>query len=944
MVRAGGRLRVHERETSDAPVLGSDIVLHQIHQRSVEETRNHEKAEKTRKEHRSRVKRMCAWWKTHYPNYYEVGVRALSEAECADQTKHFYTNTHDIIYTGLNVQFVLAFLSDVKEKENGKIAGFSHIRKFHDAIIYGSSSANQPLPPLYYIEIDKFLAAFKKETAQARKLGNTDEKEADPIPWSLYQLICGWAVSEGNILVWVWTTLQWSCMARSINIESLSFHNITLGEDSIKIKYDSTKADKEGKKCSPKNIYSNPLDPLACVTTALGIWLCLRVASYAASEVIFQNSPQDKERSASKRYCEQVAAIFSRYVDRVRVYLRPGHANVHGLRKGSGTHVTAATTCPPPIASIADRGEWSMGKVFDVYWTWAEPGDTYLGRCLSGLDPNTEDFALLPPHWIMEDPMSNEYVKTAMNMMYSTILQRWSSTDRDPTGLLLRCLASVVHHSDWILRKTAEFPGHPFTKIPIISYPILLNDLKPLVTIEKTSTMQSATGIPPHIEAAAKTRKLLEMCTETLQAVRNQATQIRDAVFEAFETRAEENGQVTGERLKSILDDFKTSIMTDIGDRIDELKQNGYGASEQNLPPQPDLEAAPHGPGHVLYPPFIYTDPTGQQKFWDVPEDFRFPLNTDRKTGWRLWLNGLPNNQVLLEDGTTKCHPIAPFSKFNTSRLPNAVKQAFRLHWIPVFSLMGSAPGLDLPARRPPTGYTGEDLDAAFTITTAHLKSRASYIWNDRKKRTATWSVSTWAKHLRYSSIEKNGTASDKAALPEPTRYNTPREGDKRTRQRSNLETPRVNRRRVTAQDMNPPAPPAPPAPPQPPVPPPPAPPAPLEQEENPAQPTEGREQQARTTTRQPTNSGDADAAFARLFHVDDAVTPSTARAQESAVVANSITAHALKEEERRLRLVQARTAGVSGDEDGNSMHVSHVEGEHAGSVRDFADLVRENI
>ena len=152
--------------------------------------------------------------------------------------------------------------------------------------------------------------------------------------------------------------------------------------------------------------------------------------------------------------------------------------------------------------------------------------------------------------------------------------------------------------------------------------------------------------------------------------------------------------------------------------------------------------------------------------------------------------------------------------------------------------------------------------------------------------------------------------------------------------------TTRVNRRRVTVQDRNPPA-----APPTPALPPP----APLEQEENPAQLTEGREQQARrgvlrTTTRQPPNSDNVNAAFAHLFHVDDAVTPSTARAQESAIEANSIRAHALEEEERRLRLVQAHTAGVTGDEDGNSMHVSHVEGEHAGSVRDFADLVRENM
>jgi hypothetical protein len=50
----------------------------------------------------------------------------------------------------------------------------------------------------------------------------------------------------------------------------------------------------------------------------------------------------------------------------------------HGLRKGSATHVSCATTAPPPIASIANRGDWSLGKVLDVYWQFAEVGDAYL--------------------------------------------------------------------------------------------------------------------------------------------------------------------------------------------------------------------------------------------------------------------------------------------------------------------------------------------------------------------------------------------------------------------------------------------------------------------------------------------------------------------------------------------------------------------------------------
>jgi hypothetical protein len=129
----------------------------------------------------------------------------------------------------------------------------------------------------------------------------------------------------------------------------------------------------------------------------------------------------------------------------------------------------------------------------DLYWHFAEPGDTFLGRVLAGFDPNGEEFATLPPHWILEDPMSNEKVKEAMNLMFATILQRWGRTAVDPTGILLYCLASVVWNVNFLKDIAARQPGHPFSMIPPLSNPTLLNDLKELVTLEPKGQV----GIPP---------------------------------------------------------------------------------------------------------------------------------------------------------------------------------------------------------------------------------------------------------------------------------------------------------------------------------------------------------------------------------------------------------------------------------------------------------------
>jgi hypothetical protein len=122
------------------------------------------------------------------------------------------------------------------------------MQKIHDAVLFGSEKLKQALSSSYHSEMDSFLASFKKETADARSHGNVDEEKADPISFSLFQMILVWAIERANIFVWVWTILQWNLMARSISINPLAFHNISISEDHFVIPHDSTKSDKEGAK------------------------------------------------------------------------------------------------------------------------------------------------------------------------------------------------------------------------------------------------------------------------------------------------------------------------------------------------------------------------------------------------------------------------------------------------------------------------------------------------------------------------------------------------------------------------------------------------------------------------------------------------------------------------------------------------------------------------
>jgi hypothetical protein len=227
----GGRIRSHERETNDnAVILGADLVVQEEHLTSFRNTENQDIALSVKRNYRNRLMHIYKFWKKEYPQYYAIGVRELTEEDLQSEDVFYHKCKHDLVYVGLNVQMVKTLLAHKKVKQNGKASSHVQLRKYNDAIIYGSKCTRNPLPRSYYDEMENYLNAFKKETTQAKKDGMLDEQEADPISWSLFRTMLGWALKEMNIFLWVFSILQWNCMARSINIGVLAFHNFGPGK------------------------------------------------------------------------------------------------------------------------------------------------------------------------------------------------------------------------------------------------------------------------------------------------------------------------------------------------------------------------------------------------------------------------------------------------------------------------------------------------------------------------------------------------------------------------------------------------------------------------------------------------------------------------------------------------------------------------------------------
>ena len=159
---------------------------------------------------------------------------------------------------------------------------------------------------------------------------------------------------------------------------------------------------------------------------------------------------------------------------------------------------------------------------------------------MSCLDLNSPNFNVLPPHFIYG--LENQIISEAFNICFKNIINSVSENNIENfTGFLLRCLASIVYHSDKLKKVACSNPKHPFNSITILNNNEFLVELKKLVTIEKSLRLAMPTGIPPHVETLKKldtiVKLLLEECTnrekweEKFSAMLNDT--INEVVFDA---------------------------------------------------------------------------------------------------------------------------------------------------------------------------------------------------------------------------------------------------------------------------------------------------------------------------------------------------------------------------------------------------------------------------
>ena len=307
---------VNEATTATTTVT---FVIKAEHATEIAITVNHAEKVATRNDYRNRLQRMVDWCFRSYPEYAATATHPISDDEKLDTTKHFHKQIIDFNYDSLDPSIIRAFFSTTRKEQedgSGKTRSFSHVRKFYDAILFGAREQGTVLTQEFHQEIELYLKSFKKETVTAKRLGDTEENDSDPIPLALYVSICTWFVLDSQIYSWCYMILMWNCMARSASIDPLGLHNFKLGADSILITYDDSKMDGTGERTHPKNCYANPINPNICLFLSLSIWLELFPEQFDSTDSLFLKRGA-KLGTASKRFSAHLRAIIEKYKSNV---------------------------------------------------------------------------------------------------------------------------------------------------------------------------------------------------------------------------------------------------------------------------------------------------------------------------------------------------------------------------------------------------------------------------------------------------------------------------------------------------------------------------------------------------------------------------------------------------------------------------------------------------
>ncbi len=381
------------------------------------------------------------------------------------------------------------------------------------------------------------------------------------------------------------------------------------------------KTNQAGRNIHPRHVYANPVKPFICPVLALGVYLLTN--SFSASERSLFPGKNQYQRFSKKlqKLIDQVSDGNSLAGETFRIY------GTQSFRKGAATYACSGSTAAPHISAVSNRAGWKQPGAQDTYLVYADAGDQYVGRVVSGLPQYSHDFALLPPFF---KDTSDPLIVEALDVCFP------SHRGRIEDNVLVFCLASIVYHQHWLREHIGA--AHPVFRTPLFLHESLLVQLgaKVKCRLPKAKDAFCSTGIPPHIDHLSKLKVLEAGLAKGFSMVEKKCDDVVGDIMRGLDERQVESHLTpTGLRnqLSALIEELGLNRIRDFlsdATRAGATGASGSGAVESSR----QLGS---------FPLFVWDDGTQNRL---LPQDFRFPPNGSVRDSWLLYLVGVPTKGI----------------------------------------------------------------------------------------------------------------------------------------------------------------------------------------------------------------------------------------------------------------------------------------------------------
>ena len=564
--------------------------------------------------------------KTNTHKMYESKVEVLKSWLNSNYPRYIWTNGD--IRLPLPAEIITDFMAHISMKfdENGQhmvppvFNSFSHVNAYRSAIMDFYRRKEIIMDDNITNKMAEYCSGYKRKVAQLKEDGELPMMEGKVAMSSTgYNFLAEIALTQDddfNLYTFIhyFLLLCWNLMARSVSVAHIMYDHISWEEDALCINLGKTKGDQEGKNSFPRHVYANPMFPEICPILGFAIYIfCKGYQREGSSRLLFGATSQD-------RFSKWLSTACSKNKDTiVAMGLIISDIGTHSFRKGIAT-VLANQPGGPSAISIWLRAGWSLGSVQSRYIFEGAGGDQFVGRAASGLDLNSEEFAVLPPHF----DQTNGPVLTTTE--WEEILPGYTSFYPEQFRVAIPyLLASLIYHMDWLQQKLK--PQHPLFLQRVYTSGII-NKLKSKVLLGNFKNKQSglqASGVPPYVRLNYQMCSL-ERSLHTIKDSLNQTLmELPSNVCNVILEHCSVNGAVpiSASQISTLMTDMQKSMMSKIVSEIRSMT----GGTESSIT-QSD---------------YIHDDMNASNKSWTwggrihmVPEDFHFPM-CNLRTIWDIW-------------------------------------------------------------------------------------------------------------------------------------------------------------------------------------------------------------------------------------------------------------------------------------------------------------------